>query len=152
MKPNNLGPQTPPQSPSASPCAGAQRNAQRSESQSLFLTIAQVAQRFGVTEKTIRRAIKTGEIRAVLLPGNNGPQYRIFAAQFDATQSYKASENERSALLTALEWHGGTLPHQDPENAQKTISKAIEALEKLAQQMSFALGQSEAIQATTPTK
>jgi len=42
------------------------------------LTISQAAKELGVSTRTVRRFIKSGKIRAKLLPGNFGQEYRIF--------------------------------------------------------------------------
>ena len=41
------------------------------------ITIAQAAKRLGVSSRTVRRFIKSGKIRAQLVPGIYGDEYRI---------------------------------------------------------------------------
>lgn len=41
------------------------------------LSLVQAAQRFGVSDKTIRRWIKAGKLEATQAPGPYGPEYRI---------------------------------------------------------------------------
>ena len=41
------------------------------------LTVAEAAQALGVSQRTVRRQIKSGKIKAVLVPGRFGPEYRI---------------------------------------------------------------------------
>lgn len=42
------------------------------------LTIAEAAKSLGVSSRTVRRFIKAGKIRAELVPGQFGEEYRIF--------------------------------------------------------------------------
>jgi MerR family copper efflux transcriptional regulator len=42
------------------------------------LTIAQAARSLGVSTRTVRRFIKSGKIRAEMVPGPFGQEYRIF--------------------------------------------------------------------------
>ena len=41
------------------------------------LTVAEAADALGVSERTIRRQIKSGKIKAMLVPGHYGAEYRI---------------------------------------------------------------------------
>ncbi|MFQ5925252.1 MAG: helix-turn-helix domain-containing protein [Dehalococcoidia bacterium] len=41
------------------------------------LTVAEAAQALGVSQRTVRRQIKSGKIKAVLVPGRFGAEYRI---------------------------------------------------------------------------
>ena len=41
------------------------------------LTVAEAAQALGVSQRTVRRQIKSGKIKAVLVPGRFGSEYRI---------------------------------------------------------------------------
>ncbi|TET40303.1 MAG: helix-turn-helix domain-containing protein [Dehalococcoidia bacterium] len=41
------------------------------------LTVAEAAQALGVSQRTVRRQIKSGKIKAMLVPGPFGPEYRI---------------------------------------------------------------------------
>ena len=41
------------------------------------LTVAEAAERLGLSERTIRRQIKSGKIKAELVPGRYGDEYRV---------------------------------------------------------------------------
>lgn len=47
------------------------------QNQEETLSLVQVAQRFGVSDKTIRRWIKAGKLEATQVTGPYGPEYRI---------------------------------------------------------------------------
>lgn len=47
------------------------------------LTIRQAARQLGVSEKTIRRYIKSGTLDKIIVQGQNGPEYRILPASLE---------------------------------------------------------------------
>ena len=51
------------------------------------LTIAEAARSLGVSSRTVRRFIKSGKIKAELVPGPFGPEYRILELPPDLRKS-----------------------------------------------------------------
>ena len=70
------------------------------------VTIAQYAQLCGISEKTVRRRIKSGKVQSTTVQGKFGPEYRIFHTY---NRGEKANNNDgqgpplMQAILTLTE-------------------------------------------------
>jgi len=64
------------------------------------LTISQAAKELGVSTRTVRRFIKSGKIRAKLLPGNFGQEYRIFELP---TEFHKPKPVDNTPYQTSIQ-------------------------------------------------
>jgi len=67
------------------------------------LTIAEAAQALGVSQRTIRRQIKSGKIKADLVPGRYGAEYRIAGLEAEAAAGPRVDNAPASALDKTLD-------------------------------------------------
>ena len=67
------------------------------------LTIAEAAQALGVSQRTIRRHIKSGRIKAELVPGHYGAEYRIIGLEAEAGPKPGLDKSPASGLDKALD-------------------------------------------------
>jgi excisionase family DNA binding protein len=59
------------------------------------LTIAEAAKRLRVSTRTIRRHIKSGKIKAKLIEGSFGPEYRIFDLPLGDNEQERATDRKK---------------------------------------------------------
>ena len=67
------------------------------------LTIAEVAEALGLSQRTIRRHIKSGKIKAELVPGQYGIEYRISGLDETAAAGPGVDKAPASGLDKALD-------------------------------------------------
>jgi len=67
------------------------------------LTIAEAAEALGLSERTIRRQIKSGKIKAELMPGRYGAEYRISGLGETAVAQPGVDKTPASALDKTLD-------------------------------------------------
>lgn len=67
------------------------------------LTVAEAAQALGLSQRTIRRHIKSGKIKAELVEGSYGPEYRITALEAPTAPKRAVDNAPPDALVKALD-------------------------------------------------
>jgi excisionase family DNA binding protein len=67
------------------------------------LTIAEAAEALGLSQRTIRRHIKSGKIKADLMPGQYGAEYRISGLEGEAVAGPGVDKTPASAMDKALD-------------------------------------------------
>jgi len=67
------------------------------------LTIAEAAEVLGLSQRTIRRQIKSGKIKAELIPGQYGTEYRISGLEETTAAELRVDKTPASALDKALD-------------------------------------------------
>lgn len=67
------------------------------------LTLAEAAQALGLSQRTIRRHIKSGKIKAELVEGSYGPEYRIIGVYTPAAPTKGVDNASPDALVKALD-------------------------------------------------
>lgn len=110
------------------------------------MTIAQAAERLGVSTKTVRRWIKAGRLPAELVDGPYGPEYRVPATAVQtAAQVVDVVRVERAndprtlalAIVQALEQRDAALRQElerlraEVERARQEAAAAADALRRL---------------------
>jgi excisionase family DNA binding protein len=70
-----------------------------SETSGQGLTVAEAAKALGVSERTVRRQIKSGKLRAQLISGHFGEEYRI---HLDAAGAAEALDKDAEAELLTI--------------------------------------------------
>lgn len=87
------------------------------------LTIAEAAEALGLSERTIRRQIKSGKIKAELVPGRYGTEYRI------------SGLGERAVARPAVDkTPASTLDRTPASVLDKTLDKALDMVKALQQE------------------
>jgi len=91
------------------------------------LTIAEAAEALGLSERTIRRQIKSGKIKAELVLGRYGAEYRISGLGETAVARPGVDKAPASALDKTLD--------KTPASAlDKTLDKALDMVKALQQE------------------
>ncbi len=67
------------------------------------LTVAEAAEALGLSQRTIRRQIKSGKIKAALVPGHYGAEYRIGGLGEVSVAGPGLDKTSASALDKALD-------------------------------------------------
>lgn len=65
-------------------------------------TLAEAAEEYNVTERTIRRWIKDGRLQAWKVDGHRGQEWRVHPTQSNDTRSDTAADNQSYLLLAGL--------------------------------------------------
>ena len=95
------------------------------------LTIAEAAEALGLSERTIRRQIKSGKIKAELVLGRYGAEYRISGLGETAVARPRVDKAPASALDKTLD----KTPASALDKAiDKTLDKALDMVKALQQE------------------